>query len=172
MDWDDICAFIGQLVFTVVYMLIASYVGHLANVYVILFSAGMLFIAISSVLMVDHNGIGRIVVFFIGMLLLIVPSFVLNIICIVNKTGTFMEMIHFAASVGIVFVTWMVCGYLDGFYYMLNVLPLGGVIVLALIIKAIAKSVYGTSITLLVMGIVALIIMLIIRIANGSPVGD
>ena len=164
--------FVGQLVFAAIYMVLAALFGHLGIAYIICFCVGMLFIAIASTLMYDHNGIARIVIFLIGMLLLVIPSGVLNIIVIINKTGSLIELSFFAACVGLVMLTWLVCGYTDTHYYMLNILPVIGIIILAAIIKAILKSVFITSIIFLVIGGIALIVMLIIRICGGSALSD
>ncbi len=164
--------FIGQLVLTAIYMVIAALVGQLAVPYIICFCIGMLFISIVSSLMFDNNGIARVVLFCIGMALLIIPSFILNINVIINQTGSIFEVSFFAVCAGVVFVTWIVCGYTDFYWYMLNVLVIAGIVVLAIIINAIAKSILITSIVCLVIGIIALAIMLIMRIVRGSALND
>ena len=164
--------FIGQLVFTAIYMVIAALAGHLATVYIALFSVGMFFLAIASVLMEEHNGIGRVIVFCIGMAFIIIPAFVLNIIVIVNKTGSIIEISYFLVCVALVFTTWITCGFADGFWYMLNFVPLIIIALLSIFLNAVTKNVATLAIIYLVLGLIVLLIMIIMRIANGSALND
>lgn len=164
--------FIGQLVFTAIYMVVAALAGHLATVYIALFCVGMVFLSIASVLMEDHNGIGRVVVFCIGMAFIIIPAIVLNIIVIVSKAGSIIEISYFAVCAALVFTTWITCGFMDGFWYMLNFVPLIIIVLLTLLLKAITESIATLAIIYLVLGLIVLLIMLIMRFVNGSALDD
>lgn len=172
MDLEDFGEFVGQLVVAIIYTVIACIFCNLQAAFGVLFCIGIFFIAISANLMMDHNGVGRAVVFCIGLAFLIIPSFIQNILVIKSQSGTLIEICFFAMCAGLALAEWLICGYTDFYYYMLNFIVWGGIILFALIIKAIAKSVYVTSIILLILGIIALIIMFIFRITKGSALTE
>lgn len=167
-------SFIGHLVFAVIFSLIAGTVGNLQTVYCVLFSIGIFFLAIAATLMVDHGGIGRVVVFCIGLAFLIIPAFVQIISVISSQSGTVLEICFFAVCVAIGFIEWLTCGHFDGnlLGFTFNIWISGFIFVITLTLNSTTRSVLTTSIIILVASIIALIIMLILRLVWGSALED
>ncbi|MCH5142455.1 MAG: hypothetical protein J1G07_01930 [Clostridiales bacterium] len=168
-------SFIGHLVFVVIFSLIAGTVGNLQTVYCVLFSIGIFFLAIAATLMADHGGTGRVIVFFIGFAFLIIPAFVQIISVISSQSGTVIEISFFAICVAIGFIEWLSCGHFDGNWsgFILSTYIASFIIMIIIWpLKSMIRNDSTTSIVILVVGIIALIIMGILRIVWGSALED
>ena len=160
--------FLGHLVVAVIFSVLASLFGHIATVFLVLFCVGMFILAIASTLMQDSTGIPRTIIFYIGLALLIIPSVVLNIMCIASNDGTIFQTAYFAICASLAFTIWLECGLADWVHCYMDIVAIGWALLLSAIVYGITKGAAWLPVFFLIAGIIILVVMLIMRIKNGS----
>ena len=142
----------------------------LPTLYLVFYGVGIVVLTISTTFMEGGEPIVRLILFIIAAGLLLVPSLILNIICIKDGEGNIVKCAFFALNVSVLFVSWYFTGAEDSVTDCLaEVISIYYTLLFALIFKFIfGVSTYALAILFLVVAIIVLIVMLIMRLVRGS----
>lgn len=165
---EQIGTFLGRLALAILFSVFAGLLHLLPPVVLVFYCFGTLFLGISGDLMEDCGGLARMILFYLAMGMLLIPSLVLNIVVFCTKEGTYIQSLFFLACTAGVFTTWIMVGKNDLTYIVLDGgIPYYILAVAIILYMAEASVVVMTTVSTVISGIL-LLIQLIIFLKNGS----
>lgn len=163
--------FLGRTALAIGAAVLAGLLHWMNPAYIVLYVIGIFFGAIATELMCDHNGVARIVIFTISSLLLIIPAFILLVTVLARHAGGVPELLFFPLCVTSVVVSWFSCGKDDIGTDIIDLVGGYAIALLGILIWLIWEdrvnvgALGGIS---LAAGLIEILVLIILRIKNGS----